>query len=488
MIENLQKIRTWLAALAPLPAHQASVAPSLDEIYTPQDHEAALDPDRLLVVGGRGVGKSFWAGALQDTASREMVGARYPKLKLHLCKVALGFTEGDSIATAGIPSANVITELMEKDHFKAETIWRAVLIHSLRDHIDAPLPSLWRGKDGLVAWVDHDAERLQLQMKAAEQKLEAQGLRQLIVFDGLDRLADNWPDIRVRARALMRVALALRSYRAIKLKIFMRVDQADDALLWDFPDASKLSGTRVDLRWERRDLYGLLFAQLANHVSTRTAFDALLVENLEITLKRGKQKGLPRDLMEDEVKQEAVFALLAGQYMGSDRRRGKTYSWLHNHLADAFGNVSPRTFLAAIRAAAAQADNVDDKVIEPKGLQAGLQVASAQCIEQLREDFLWIRETLEPLADLAVPCVSKSLFARWAEAGTIAAIATYAKTNRTLAPVEFDSVNGVSPQSLLTALLRLGVAEKRPDGRINVPDIYRVAAKLLKRGGVKAKA
>lgn len=487
-MDNFQKIRAWLADLAPLPAHQASMAPALEEIYTPQDHEAALDPERMLVVGGRGVGKSFWAGAMLNNASREMVGRRYPKLKLNQYHVALGFTEGDSIATAGVPSAEVMTELIQKDGFKAETIWRAVLIHVLRDQIDLPLPLRWRGKDGLVAWVDDDAERMQMQLMAAEKKLDERGIRQLIVFDGLDRLADNWPDIRVRARALMRVALALRSYRSIKLKIFMRVDQADDSLLWDFPDASKLSSTRVDLRWERRDLYGLLFSQLANHTSTRVSFDALLQEKLDITLKKSPQKGLPRDLMEDEIKQEAVFNLIAGQYMGSDRRRGKTYSWLHNHLADAFGNVSPRTFLAAIRTAATQAGNLDEKVIEPKGLQAGLQTASQQRVEQLREDFFWIRDTLEPLADLAVPCVSGSLFERWQEAGTIATIEEYAKNKHALAPVEFDSASGVSPKSLLNALLRLGVAEKRPDGRINVPDIYRVAAKLLKRGGVKAKS
>ena len=117
-----------------------------------------------------------------------------------------------------------------------------------------------------------------------------------------------------------------------------------------------------------------------------------------------------------------------------------------------------------------------------------MQVASEQRVEQLREDFFWIRDTLVPLADLAVPCVSDSLFGRWQEAGTITAIEEYAKTRLALAPVEFDSASGVSPKSLLNALLRLGVAEKRPDGRINVPDIYRVAAKLLKRGGVKAKA
>lgn len=481
---EFKKIQKWLTQLAPLPAHQASSPPDISNIYAPPSHEAALDPDRTLVVGGRGVGKSFWAGALLNEQTRGVIASRYPKLGLNQCRVSLGFAEGDSIEN-GPPSIDVINELLNKDKFKPETIWRAVILHSLRECIHLKLPTAWRGKKGLVAWVDEDAERLQYTMRSADEYLLKNKLQQIVVFDALDRLGENWTQIRERSKALMKVALAFRSYRAIKLKIFMRLDQAEDHAIQDFPDASKIMGTKVNLVWERRDLYGLLYTLLANHEPANKPFAKIVKELFDLALNKTQQRGLLPALMADEGKQEQLFTVLAGPYMGSDRRRGKTYSWMHNHLSDAFGQVSPRTFLVALRTAAENGNDLVKKVIDPKGIQIGLQVASEGRVAQLQEDFFWIRDALEPLADLQVPCDDKALFGRWRVAGTIASIEEESKKGTSLAPLEFESAGGVSAKSLLDAMRRLGVAEKRPDGRINVPDIYRVAAKLLRKGGVR---
>jgi hypothetical protein len=486
MISNadFKKMQQWLTQLEPLPAHQASAPPDVANIYAPNSHEAALDPDRTLVVGGRGVGKSFWAAALLNSKTREIISTRYPKLGLKQCTVTLGFAEGDSIA-GGPPSLDVIDQLLTKDKFRPEVIWRAVIIHSLREYLDIKLPTDWRGKKGLVAWVNDDAERMQLNLRLANDFLMQKKIRHIIVFDALDRLGENWTEIRERSKALMKIALAFRSYQAIKLKIFMRIDQAEDTEIQDFPDASKIMGAKVDLKWERRDLYGLLFTLLANHAPANKAFQKVVKEELGIILDKTTQRGLIPDLMSDETKQERLFAVLAGQYMGSDRRRGRTYLWMHNHLSDAFGQVSPRTFLVALRTAAENGHEVSNKVIDPKGIQIGLQAASERRVEQLHEDFFWIRDALEPLADLQVPCEDKALFDRWKAAKTISLIEETSKRGKSLAPLEFESAAGISSRSLLNAMRRLGVAERRPDGRINVPDIYRVAAKLLRKGGVK---
>jgi hypothetical protein len=481
---DYKKLRQWLTTLEPLPAHQASTPPSVENIYAPASHEAALDLDRTLVIGSRGVGKSFWAGALLDSKTRSIVANRYPKLGLDKCNATLGFAEGDA-KLDGPPSADVLNDLLVKDKFKAETVWRAVVLHSLRSYIEIELPNTWRGKKGLVAWVDADAERVQRFMHQAESFLQKEGKKHVVVFDALDRLGATWAEIRVLCKALLKVALALRTYKTIKLKIFMRIDQAEDPSIQDFPDASKIVGAKVDLTWARRDLFGLLFTLLANHKPVDRIFKKLVKDELGIVLDKTTQRGLIQDLMIDEAKQERIFSLLAGQYMGSDKRRGRTYLWVHNHLSDAFGQVSPRTFLVALRAAAENGDGLTTKLIEPKGIHIGVQVASARRVEQLQEEFGWIRDALEPLADLQVPCEDKALFDRWKDAKTIAAIETSAKDGSTLVPLEFATSAGSSAKSLLNAMRRLGVAEKRPDGRTNIPDIYRVAAKLLRKGGVK---
>jgi len=51
----------------------------------------------------------------------------------------------------------------------------------------------------------------------------------------------------------------------------------------------------------------------------------------------------------DEAAQERVMARLAGKYMGANPRKGATYKWIPNHLADALRLVSPRSFLVALR-------------------------------------------------------------------------------------------------------------------------------------------
>ncbi|SMF93459.1 hypothetical protein SAMN02949497_0741 [Methylomagnum ishizawai] len=476
-------IRQALAELRPASSHHANIPPSVEEIYAPEGHEAALDPDRPLVVGGRGVGKSFWSGALYSKGTRELIARYYPRSGLDKCNVALGFS-GTDTTQGGPPSKEIIDELITKDGFKPEIIWRAVILHGLREFIDLRLPKNWRGPTGLVAWAAEDSERLQITFRTADRYLSEQGLRLIVVFDALDKLGDDWIQIRERSKALMRVALALRSYKAIKPKIFMRVDQYDDVALFNFPDASKLTGEKVSLIWERKDLYGILFYQLANNQASSAVFKRLMKSRFGTNLDGKKRNDLPIELIHDERKQEVLFTLIAGQYMGSDPRRGKTYTWVHNHLADGFGLVSPRTFLESFRAAAQRGNHLIGKALDPKSLQYGLQIASDVRVDQLKEDYGWIRIALAPLADLGVPCQEAALFDRWESTDAIRDIQKSAERKEFLEPVEFNSGVGGMEKSLLEAMRRIGVAERRPDGRINVPDIYRVAAKLLRRGGV----
>jgi hypothetical protein len=476
---NWRNMREALGTLDPAPAHDATTPPDLKQIYTPPGHEAALDPHRPLVVGGRGTGKSFWAAALLDPSARNFVSQIYRRLHLTKINVSLGFA-GLDVEGGGPPSREVLDELISHGH-KAEVIWRAVFLRAVAGEADLALPTTWRR---LVEWCGEDAERVQEALRRADRKLAANSKIQIVIFDALDRLGENWADIRERTKALLRVALALRTYKAIKPKIFMRTDQAEDQSLAAFPDASKLLGSKVDLYWERRDLYGLLFTYLANDPRSRNDFQKLVRQRTPFKLELGGTYQLPSELKEDELGQEQLFIGVAGPYMGVDKRRGRTYSWIHNHLSDAFGRVSPRTFLMAFRAAAQSSRSVEDKVVDTRGLQVGLQVASEHRLVQLREEFAWISAALEPLADLRVPCEEDALFSRWKTARTVEVIRSAARAEGFLEPVEFD-IGGVNPlAALLQALARIGVAERRADDRVNVPDIYRVAAKLLRKGGV----
>jgi hypothetical protein len=476
-------LRTALAGLTPASSHDATTPPALNQIYAPAGHETALDPDRSLVIGGRGVGKSFWSAVLLDDTARNYVADSYPRLALDRCEVALGFA-GVDVDAHQAPSREVLDELIERDGYAPEKVWRAVILGVVNRILKLGLPDRLGGNAGLVAWVDSDAERTQQTLRHADDQLRETGRRLIVLFDALDRVGGQWPAIRERTRALLQVALAMRSYRAIKLKLFLRVDQAEDSAIVAFADASKLLGARVDLLWERYDLYGLLYTLLLNDSQAGEVFAALIERATGLQHHPAAGLGLPSELKISERKQEAVFVALAGPYMGGDARRGKTFTWLYNHLADGFGRVSPRSFLEALRHAARYPMAESRLVLHPKGLQSGIQGASELRLEQLKEDYGWIEAVIEPLADLNVPCNAIKLFDRWRQAGAIEMI-TAAGGDARREPVEFHQMPEDQPAALLKALMRIGVAERRADGRINVPDIYRVAAKLLRRGGVK---
>ncbi|MET3916257.1 hypothetical protein ABID97_003039 [Variovorax sp. OAS795] len=486
--EEIDELRAALSRLTPAPSHDAVSPPQLQQIYTPEGHEAALDPERVLVVGGRGTGKSFWSATLLNDDTRTFVSQSYRRLNLDKCKVGLGFAGVDTDAN-GAPSREELDDLIETDGHEPEKVWRAVFLRAVSQFVPMGLPTMLRGPEGLVHWVEQDAARAQQYLRKADEALRVEGVRVVVLFDALDRLGRDWQQIRERTRALLLVTLALRTYKFIKPKIFLRVDQAEDAGVAAFPDASKLlsAGARVDLTWEHRDLFGLLYTLLANDVHAGNTFVKLVERATSIAIRDVFQIGLPAALKDSESAQAQVFVELAGPYMGASASKGRTYTWLHKHLADAYNRVSPRTFLEAVRQASLYRSSTADAgfAISPAGLRAGIQAASELRLRQLKEEYNWIDSVIEPLADQQVPCRAEDLYSRWQESGTIADISH--SQGQYLEPIEFSEGDSNQPAAILKALLRIGVAERRADGRINIPDIYRVAAKMLRKGGVRPK-
>ena len=167
--------------------------------------------------------------------------------------------------------------------------------------------------------------------------------------------------IRPLSVGILRLALGMSGYRTMKAKVFMRTDQAKDQKLFQFPDASKMLAARVDLAWHATELYGLLFGMLDRSSHAETCFKRVVRSALG--------RGSNAENIEDPGQQMAVFKLLAGEYMGSDRRRGRTYTWLIDHLADAFHETTPRSFLITIQRASSTRNRPSGTVIDHYGIR-----------------------------------------------------------------------------------------------------------------------
>jgi hypothetical protein len=120
-------------------------------------------------------------------------------------------------------------------------------------------------------------------------------------------------------------------------------------------------------------------------------------------------------------------------------------------------------------------------VITAEGIRHGLREASKTRVDQLHLEFPWIKGVLAPLSGLLLPQDEKEVFAVWKRAGTIRLVIKDAIANHYLPP--FPVEKQPDEGALFEALKRIGVMFRRKDDRIDMPDLFRVAAKLLKKGG-----
>ena len=420
--------------------------------YIPPRHARALDPNGMLVTGIRGAGKSFWWFALQNSTIRELVLG--PSIDL-----SLGFGQGQE---AQWPDRDELQLLLD-DGYKPRVIWKAVVLR----HV-APGTHGFRGWKAWVSWVAANPSPVAKALRDFDSRRAEEGRVHVVLFDALDRTADTRGQQEVLLSGLLQLVLELRSFRALRAKVFARPDMLESATVKSFPDASKVLASAVKLDWRTLDLYGLLFQYLGNgeDETASRVFRHLVGRHAEQRAS-GRVWDVPDPLREDPDKQRKVFESIAGPYMGANARRGMTYTWVPNHLADALDAVSPRSFLAAI-GKAAQEPSEHHFALHWKGLQEGVRHASGIRVGEIQEDLPWAHQAMELLENLVVPCQRSQLFAAWRKGRLF---------EKALAHLPGDQ------EGVLDELKRTGILRLLPDGRINIPDVYRLGFGLRRKGG-----
>jgi hypothetical protein len=476
-ITDFHEIRAAVAAIPGDVSNDAvgAFVPRLDEIYAPETHSAALDSATPIVVGPRGAGKSFWSGVLGQKDTRLAAAKAYPKLKLDRLFVEFGFTGIVGGADGVGVDALLANVPMNSEPEIARAFWWATILRAAERGASIKKNSSW---SELMKVGASFQERDSL-LADYEKSLRKTDNTLLVVYDALDVMATNWPRRRMLTEALLEVVWAMRAYRNLRVKLFIRPDQIDDDAL-RFVELPKLQTGAVRLTWRREDLYGLFFSRLSNE----SAFKRLLKKSqiaagtANTILTRKWPPSYDTDV------QIRIMTLLAGTYMAdgpNGYKKGKTYDWPVVHLADAFDEVTPRSFLGMMISAAKFGPPPDDRALTPDGIRHGLRAASKTRVDQLHQEFQWIKGVLAPLAGLLLPQDDKEVFKTWKSAKTVAVLVKDAATHNYLPP--FSAEGKTNERDLFLALERIGVMFTRKDGRLDMPDLFRVAAKLLKKGG-----
>lgn len=466
-MNEAQLLREAILA-APLETSNFGEEPKPGTLYVPPSHRKALRLDAHIVVGGRGVGKSFWTAALQSEAIRDQIGTTLDS-ELKDVEVFVGFSNAQSINH--YPNEDVFRSFIGKSEDYYD-LWRAVILRWVAQRVGIDIPcNSW---EETVKWLKSEPEA------AAKVMQTTRNWRGLILFDALDRTSSDWQQMDDIVRGLLRSILWLKSFPNLSGKVFLREDQAERTV-FNFPDASKLTATKAELTWARHDLHGLLWQRLINAPNVHGERMRKLCQSAQ----HGEVWELSQEMKLETEAQKNAFEKLAGPWMGRDKRRGVPYSWSVGHLADGRGQTSPRSFLAAIRQAADDSNmrHPDHPLaLHFESIKRGIQKASEIRVQEMAEDYPWVTDVLGALSGMNVPLEFDDVAARWEE--------------------KFPDAKGIGFSKQLPAqhidqrwdgmredLQRLGLLEtKKKDGRIDMPDLYRVGFGLGRKGGVKPRS
>jgi hypothetical protein len=157
----------------------------LDRAFFPDGHRGVLDFKRQLVVGNRGMGKSFWTHALLNAALRERLARVYSIPAVAKTEVVIGFNGSERLGDVS-PTPDEIAETLKKRD--PDLIWRAVLMRAAYSFTKSgSIPSFTQAIDELSQSPQVYAQV----MTAADDALSRDDRKMLIVFDALDRLSQN---------------------------------------------------------------------------------------------------------------------------------------------------------------------------------------------------------------------------------------------------------------------------------------------------------
>jgi hypothetical protein len=480
------------AIVASLPADTSLPLPD-QQLFLPWTHHQALQLDCNLVIGARGVGKTAWATALLASHDHQPSAVLLRSLYPYSLRTVAGFSDRDHNSH---PPSPVFDALM-RDQADPYNIWLAVVLRSLQMD-STPLPKeSWSAS---AFWVGDHLEEAWSMVSQANQALGIANTHQLFVFDALDRVSrdGNWLHVSAAIKALLRLVLELKNFKYLHAKVFLRTDQYNRGSFADLPDIAKIRATRVELLWSLIDLHALLWQCLCNGPpsETREAFRSWCIRSSPVSIFESPDKPaaprspearweLPLPVQQEEPVQRQLFERLAGLRMGSGARRGVPYTWIVNHLADAQGQATPRSFLAAIRKASEETIHrfrESEHPLHYEGLKRGVQAASEIRISELEEDHPWLSELMKPFAEWRslVPFIEEVFELVLNEAFGSIPEGIPGLAERLPRDLRNQGVHG-----LVVYMAQLGLLTPMQDHRLNMPDIYRIGFKLGRRGGIK---
>jgi hypothetical protein len=490
---NKQKLLELMAEIAPGKA-TAEQESDREELFLKNflpiaDYRRALEPNILLIQGGRGVGKTELFRLLAIPSGRESLVKSLdirslPELSKTIWIAGYGRTRKTE---KRFPAPETVeSQLRNASNLEWRGFWLGLVLgvilqekesfvrSFLLQELAPSLITILEQKLSLLSeWknlVHENLEKINFILDKLDEELIREDAWLFITYDELDRLVPTYTDLAAPIRELLALWLdRSRRWERICPKVFLRTDLFSKEFL-GFSDASKLQHHRLE--WQHPWLYQLLIKRLANSGVEMREYLRVIPD-----LVCESSTDLGWTISTDEKLFESLIEKMIGKYMGANAKKGITYRWIPNHLQDAGGRIAPRSFLKLFSLAAEEKldqlieHNLSElQLLQPSDLQGALMNTSEDRIKELaQEEYPWLESLKTSLNGLRVP-LPKDQFLEALKA---------TRWSPTQQPPASD------PENIFQYLLQLGVVESRSDQRINIPEIYLYGFKMKRSGGVK---
>lgn len=450
--------------------------------YPVPEHLRLLDPDVVLVVGPRGSGKTEIARVLTEASVYEAMTRHAPRVRLpsgHSEWLRAYPIDREGFEALGL--RNFIAKGGDGTEALRET-WFAYLVRTVSKQLAEDdrvvLQPLLSPPGADIQAVQEAFRGLGTQPVVAldrlDQRLEREDRHIFVTYDELDVLGGgDWGLIEAGVGGLVAFwAAYARRWRRIRAKLFLRTDLYERHARAGGADLAKLAAGRVDLIWNDRDLCGLLLKRLAN-LDPKLGQYTRVVKGVE--WRHDPTLGYVPGL---RTWQDArpVVERVAGVHMGANEKKGLVFRWVVDHVRDGLGRASPRPFVRLFEEAARGELRLlkplkQPRLLEPASLRRALDRVSEDHVVQSREEWPWL--------DTVKKGLSSNALVPWEREREVVALLDGLGVSGSVPAPPFEG------RDLLEYLIVLGILRRRPDGRVDAPDLFLAGLGLKRKGGVR---
>ncbi len=456
-----------LRDLASLAGGDTDVAVRRRDFLPTPAHRRALGLDVVVVRGARGAGKTALFKLASGITDVKVLRTFFEDERLPEAK----WVDAFSVGNMAHPDVTVLESYAPEASDPAlRAFWMTHLLRRLLEDgaiaVDVPeaLKAIWPAPAAdLATWLPVAEKHLGVVSAAldtAERQLAAADRYVFAAYDSLDLLGQFDHGVRRRyVSTLLSMWLSLSTrYRHLRGKVFLREDLFDPAEL-GFVDASKLRARSESLDWGDEALYRLVVRHLAN--ASEASREMLRgVAGLALS-DRGEDGWMPGP-MSDAV-QRAFVLKVAPRAVGKGVLKSDAHVWLLARLRDSQERITPRAllwFVSFAAEAARKAKRKSGPLLVAEDLLGALRRTSRERAKEIQEEYA-ITGRMENLRGMHLP-VSRA-----------DAIERLQKPSHTE-----HHTRTARGEVVLDEMTRVGVLRAMPDGRFDVPDVFRYAFEI----------